>query len=130
MRLAPIGERNTGTGTGSESGGDARHDVEADAMRTQVVDLFAAAPEDERIAAFQAYDGLSTASALNQNRVDLLLCRAATADILADVNVLGVAPRKVQHFASDQAIVHNHVRFLQRSQALEGEQPGIARSGP
>ena len=61
----------------------------------QVVDLLAAAPEHERIAALEAHDVFAALRVLDEQLVDLFLRRAATADELADVEARGIAAREV-----------------------------------
>ena len=98
-------------------------------MRAQVVDLLAAAPEHERIAALEPHDVLAALRVLDEQLVDLFLRRAATADELADVEARGVAAREIQDFGGHEPVVHDDVGFLQRTQALQRHQTGIARTG-
>ncbi len=98
-------------------------------MRAQVVDLLAAAPEHERIAALEPHDVLAALRVLDEQLVDLFLRGAAAADELADVEARGVAAREIQDFGGHEPVVHDDIGFLQRAQALQRHQTGIAGTG-
>ena len=54
LRMLAMRERDAGECRDAERCGDARHDLERDAVRGERVDFLAAAPEHERVTAFQA----------------------------------------------------------------------------
>ena len=98
-------------------------------LRAQEIDLLAAAAEHERIAALEAHDVLAALRVLDEQLVDLFLRGAATADELADVEARGIAAREIQDFGGHEAVVHDDIGFLQRTQALQRHQTGIAGTG-
>ena len=129
LRMAAVGERNAGIRARGERGGDAGNDFERHAVLAQVIDLLAAAAEHERIAALEAHDVFAALRVLDEQLVDLFLRGAAAADELADVESRGIAARELEHFGRNQPVVHDDVGFLQRAQALQRHEPGIAGSG-
>jgi hypothetical protein len=106
---------------------DARHDLERDAGCRQLVDLLAATPEDEGIAALEPQHTLALAGEAHQQLVDVLLRQGVPAALLADVDHLGVAPHQFQHPRRDQAVVEHHIRLLHQAQGTEGQQVRITR---
>ncbi len=61
-------------------------------MGRQLFDLFPAAPEDERVAAFQAHHTLALPGQLDQLLVDLVLRHGMLGAALADIDPLGITP--------------------------------------
>ena len=98
-------------------------------MRAQEIDLLAAAAEHERIAALEPHHVFAALRVLDQQLVDLFLRGAATADELADVEARGIAAREIEHFGGHQPVVHDDVGLLQRAQALQRHETGIAGTG-
>ena len=86
-----VRERDVRRRRGAERRGDARDDLERNARRRELLGLFAAAPEDERIAALQAHDVLALERALDHERVDARLVVPAAA---ARGDRRGCAPRR------------------------------------
>ena len=129
MRQRHAGIRGTG-----RCRGDARHDLEFDAVFTQVQGLFTATTEDEGVTTLEAHD-LAWCPAighaqLHQQSVDLVLRDTVAAG--------GLAHRDAQHALGDkfedggryQAIEHHHVGSLQQSQCLHRQQVRITRACP
>jgi hypothetical protein len=94
-----------------------------------MVELLAAAAVHERVAALETHDILAALRMFDQQRVDLFLRGTAAADELADVETRGIAAREVEHLGRHQPVVNDHVGFLQRAQALQGHEPGVAWAG-
>ena len=59
-----------------------------------------------------------------------MLRHRVLAGAFADANQLGIAAHQLENRLGHQMIVENHVRLLDRLQATQGQQPGIARSSP
>ncbi len=97
--------------------------------RRQRLQLFAAAPEDEGIAALQAHDAPALLRVLDQQSVDFFLRAADVAGGLAHADPRGIAPRQIEHRRRHQAIVQNHIGVLQRAQRLQGQEFRIAGAG-
>ena len=96
----------------------------------QRFDLFAAAPEDERIAALQPHHGPAAARALDQHAREISSCVNSCADaLLADVDALGMRGRQVEQTLVRQMIVEDRIGALQNLAAFDGDEPGIAGAG-
>ena len=124
-----MGERHAGVGGDAERRGDAGDDLERNAGIGQRLGLFAAAAEDERVAAFEADHGEAAARALDQHGADLVLRERVGGFLLADVEALGVRRRERQERVGGEVVVEDGVGLLEDAAAFEGEQFGIARAG-
>ena len=109
--------------------GDAGHDIERNAMRGEELELLAAPPEDERVAALEPDDTATEARMLEHDLVDALLRRGVTARFLADADARGVAAREREHLFRHEAVVQDDVRLLQRAQRIQRQQARIAGPG-
>jgi hypothetical protein len=114
--LVAEGERKACLGGASECCRDAWHDHHRNAGGAQMLELFAAASEHERIAALEPHHALAGARRLHQAAVDLLLADAALPATLADEHALGLAARPVEHVLGHQLVVEDDVGILQRMQ--------------
>ena len=124
-----MGQRDAGIGGAGDGGGDAGHHFVADAVRTQRLQFLAAAAEHERVAALQPHHALAGLRERDQLRIDLGLRVAAVAGMLADADAFRIATRQLQHLVADQAVVQDHVGFVQHAQCAQGQQAGIAGAG-
>ena len=116
-------QRNPGRGG---HGGECRHsgdDVERDAGCGQRQRLLAAAAVDEGIAALETHDVEPRAAELDEQRVDLVLRQARTADDERLVGRLGDELRR------DEAVVDEHVACAHALEPLHRDEAGIARAG-
>ncbi len=90
--------------------------------------FFAAAPEDERVAALQPDDAATGQGVLDHQLVrDFLRYLLAAAD-LADVDQLCVAARAVERARTDQLVVEDYVGAGKQLCAAQSNQPFIARA--
>ena len=124
-----MGQWHAGVGGAGQRGGDARHHLVGNAVRTQVFQLFAAAAEHERVAALEPHHSAPAAGMLEHQPMDLPLRGVVVSGLLADFDALGVAPRQRQHLGADQPVVQDHVGFVQGAQAAQGKQAQITRAG-
>ena len=125
---ATMRERDAGVGWGGDGGGDAGDDVERHAGVDERFGLFAAAAEDERIAALQAHDDLPAARALDEERIELLLIEAIASRGTRDQ--LGGGRRVARDdLIGDQSIGDDHLGAMERFDRAHGDEPGIARAG-
>ncbi len=85
-----MGQRNSGVSRRCDRRGHAGNDLERNAVGAQGLGLFAAAAEDERVAAFQTHDVVALPGPLHQQAVDLGLTPSSVAADLADVDQLGL----------------------------------------
>ena len=83
-----MGQGNAGVGQDARGRGDAGDDFKGDAGLAQVQGLFAAAAEDEGIAAFEADDDMALAGATDEERMDLVLRRTFATASFADCDLL------------------------------------------
>src|SRR5450756_238225 len=100
-----MGERYAGVGRAADSRRDAGHHRKIDSRPCERLEFFAAAAEDEGVAALEPHHAPSLPSVLDQQVVDRRLARILTARGLADADPRRIAPSKVQHFARYQAVV-------------------------
>ncbi len=108
---------------------DPRHDFESHARGGQRFGFFAAAAEDERIAALQPHHVQAATRALDQHGADLFLAEGVYRFLLADVDALGLGGRQIQQRRVGEVIVEHGVRLFQQAAALQRDQLGIAGSG-
>ncbi len=127
--MVAMGERDARVGATGDGRGDSRHDFEWNVVLRKELQLFAAATEDERIATLQTHDPSPEPRLLEQQFVNATLRDGVPAGHLADADPVRIAACQVQDFVGDQPVVQDHVRFLQGSQRIQGEQAGIARTG-
>ena len=98
---------------------DSRHDFESYARRGQRFGFFAAAPEDERIAALQPHHVQAAPRALDQHGADLFLAECVHGFFLADVDALGRGGRQVEQRGVGQMVVQDRVRGLEQAAAFQ-----------
>ena len=89
-------ERNAGVSGDAQRRCHAGHDLERNAGIGQRFGLFAAAPEDERVAAFQTNDVEAAFAAIDQQRADLFLRQRVIRLLLADVDALGGSGSEIE----------------------------------
>ena len=122
-------QRNPGIGGAADRRRDAGADLERHAMLGQRLDLLAAAPEHEGIAALEAQHALARAGVAHQHGADLLLRRGVVVGALADIDALGLAAHEFEDFRRDQPVVEHDLGLLHQAQRAEGQQIGVAGAG-
>lgn len=131
LRMVAMRQGHAGIGGAGQRRGDARHDLVRHAVRAQVFQFFAAASEDEGIAAFQAHHAPAGARLGQHEGVDARLGGVvAFAGQLAHGHAFSVAARQRQHALADQAVVQDDVGFIERAQRLERQQAGSPGPAP
>ena len=90
-------------------------------------ELLAAAPEQERVAAFQPHHALPGAREVDEQLVDFSLRSRVAVAALADVDQLRVAARELEDALADEMVVDDGVRVLQQPQRSQRQQLRIAR---
>src|SRR5581483_10950059 len=91
--------------------------------------LFAAAAEDEGIAALQPDHGLAGSGAGYEQLVDLPLRHAVPALGFADRDQLGLAARMIEHALAHQPVVEDDIGRFQRAYRLHSEKLGVSGAG-
>ena len=86
-----MGQGNARVGQDARGRGDAGDDFKGDTGLAQVQGFFAAAAEDEGIAAFEADDDMALAGAIDEERMDRVLRGAFAATAFADRDLLACA---------------------------------------
>ena len=119
-------ERHAGVGGDAERGGDAGDDLEGDAGGGQRFGLFAAASEDEGVAALEADHGEAAARALDEHGADLFLGEGVDGLLLAGVDALGVGRGQIEQRGGGQAIEEDGVGLLEDAAAFDGDELRIA----
>ena len=107
--------------------GDARNNRAGNAARQQVLSLFAAAAEDERIPALEPHDPRVHQRLLRKQRVDLVLRQRVVTACLAHINQFASRLGSLQQRVIDQTVVDDHIRRLQGLKSLHRDKPGISR---
>ncbi len=127
--MVAVGERNAGIGGAGDGGGDAGNHLEADAVRAQEFQLFAAAAEHEWVAALQPYHAATGPGVFQHQAVNLFLPGAMALRRLADLDEVRAVPSQAQDLRADQAVVQHHLGLTQCAQRMPGEQARIAGAG-
>ena len=118
--------RNTGIGQTADARRDARNYADRDAMLNQCLGFFAAAPEHERIATFQAQDAFALSRQINQPQRDIALLGRWLAAAFAGIDQLRFGLCPVQNPLIDQRVINNHVRLPQRVQRMQCQKTRVA----
>ncbi|MNT82784.1 hypothetical protein D3C72_2225640 [compost metagenome] len=89
-------------------------------MGAQIFQFFAAAAENEGIAALEPHDPAAGAGMLDQQRMNARLGRVMVfTGQLAHRHAFGVAARQRHDLVADQPVIQDHVGFVQGAQSLE-----------
>ena len=127
---AARGQRNPGIGQPAQPGRDSGNHPERHRGFGERLGLLGAAAEDHRIAALQPQHPLSQFGLLDHQGADVFLLARAPAAPLADIDLFGFRPGHGQSPPVDQRVVEHGVGATQGVEGVEGQQAGIARSGP
>src|ERR1051326_6611401 len=123
------GAGDAGVRGAGDGRGDARHDLEGDAGGGELLRLFAAAAEDERIAALEADDALPILRLGHEQRVDLVLRQRVRAGALADVDDLRRLREARHDLARHERVGGDEVGAGDQLRGAHGEKAGIAGTG-
>jgi hypothetical protein len=74
--------------------------------------FFAAAPENKRVATFQATHDLSGLRVFNEYSIDVVLLHGVARRFFADENFFGVAAHFFKQLFTDKAVVNHDVGTL------------------
>ncbi len=121
-------QRNARIRRDAERRRNARHDFKRNTGAGKRLGLLAAAPEDERVAAFQPDHVEPAFTAVNQQRADFFLRQRVRRFLLADVDPLGGSGREVEQNRVGQMVVKNGVRLGKKAFGFEGDEFRIAWS--
>jgi hypothetical protein len=110
------------------SGAPADH-VAGDSRLTRRLQLFAAAAEDERIAALQAHDVQPFLGEGHQHAVDFVLAVGVPRLALGHRNPPRRRRGQVEDLVGDQAVMHHDLGALQRLERLDRQQLRITGAG-
>ena len=113
-----MGERNARVSRNAKRRSNAGDDFERNAGVGQSFGLFAAATEDERIAAFQPDDVAAALAAFDKQRADLFLRERVFGFLLADVDALGGRGREIEKFGIGQVIVEDAIGAVREGASL------------
>ena len=125
---AAHGRRNPSARQCGESGGHSGDDAKGHARRRERQNFFAAAAEDEGVAALQSQHAQSAARKIDEQCADVFLGDGGLAASLAGEVQPRALARQGQNAGIDQRVVNDHVGLNQARQCIESQQPGI--SGP
>ena len=121
-----MGEGDAGVGGDAERGGDSGDDLESDAGIGEGLGLFAAAAEDEGVAALEADDGQSTAGALDQHAADFILGEFVGGLLFADIDAFGARRGEFEESGRGEVVVEDGVGESENATAFDGDQLGVA----
>ncbi len=116
LRVVTVRQRDARIGGNARGRRDAGYNLERDAVPGEGLDLLAAAPEDERVAALEAQHALAFLGEPHQQFVDFFLRHGVVGALLADENVRRVAPRHCDDGFGHQVVVEHHVGLLHQAQ--------------
>jgi hypothetical protein len=102
---------------------DAGDDLERDAGIGERERLLAAAPEQKRVTALEAYDTGPLAAERDEHRVHLVLCEAVALDSQCVRRCL------VDELGRDEPVIDEHVACTQALEPLDRDQSRVARAG-
>lgn len=97
LGVVAMGQGNAEAGGHGACRGDAGHDIDGNVFSRQRGDLLTGAPENHRIAGFQAHHPFSRLCKPDHHVVDIFLPAAFAAAALANQHALGLPPRQLQH---------------------------------
>ena len=112
-----------------ERRGHAGHDLKRDAGIGQRFGFFAAAAEDEGVAAFEADYGEAAARAVDEHAADFVLGEFVGGFLFADVDAFGVGRGEIEEGRVGEVIVENGVGLLEDAAAFEGDELRVAGAG-
>src|SRR5580700_2554129 len=116
-----MGQGNLRTGRGPQSGCDAGNNFKLDIGFSQSCDFFPAAPEDQRITAFEPHYLQSRGSQIYHEEVDLFLADVLFSAALAHVMDLRVSWRQAEYLRADEIVVQYDVCLFQNPSGFERE---------
>jgi hypothetical protein len=122
-------DRNPGVCGSGQRGRNARHDLERDAGRGQLLRFFATASEDERIAAFEPDDRFPFLRFVDQELVDLLLRQRVFRCTLADVDNFRALRRAIRDGVGDESIDGDEIGACDEVRGADRQETGIAGTG-
>ena len=129
MRMLAVRQRHAQAGDSGQTGGDAVDDRDFDAGGLQMLALFAATAEDERVAAFETDHVLPIARGRDHEFLDEVLRRGLAAAAFADVDDACTGRRKSNDLVTHQVIDQEHGGCLDGLERFEREQLRITRAG-
>ena len=125
-----MGHRNATVGRHRHRRGHPRHHFIGHAARREKLQLLPATAEEEGVAPLEPDHPASLQGLLQENPVDLLLGLQVAACPLSHVDFLRLGRNPGQDLAGRyQGIEDHHLRLLQDSLSLEGQQPPVRRAG-
>lgn len=89
---------------------------------------YAAAAEDERVAAFQPHGRFTVLRLADQQRVDAGLRHRVMAFLLADEDLAALRVGEIENGRADQPVMDDDVGGLDQAQCTDGQQFRISRS--
>ena len=129
-RNAAVRDGNARVSRHRDGGRDARHDLKRQAVLLEQQTLFAAAAEDEGIAALEAHDCLALFRLVDEQLIDVRLLHRVVARRLADVDELGITRRPAEDAIIREAVVDNNLGALQAVDCLEADEAVVPRTSP
>ena len=127
LRVIAVGQRDPGISRGASRCRHARDNLKRNTGFSRSLQLFAAAPENKRVAAFQANHRIARFRRLYQHAVNVLLRYGDAGGAFTHADCLRVATHQLADFRRDQIVVKHHIRLLDSLQAAQGQQSSIAR---
>jgi hypothetical protein len=113
--LAAMGQWERRISARSGRSGNSWDDFEWNAMGGEVIHLFAETAEDARVATLETYHETTLLCLVNQNGVNLVLCRRMYAATLADRDDLSRRRNLCQKGVSWQRIMNDDIRLLEQT---------------
>ena len=121
----PVRHRNPRVGRHGQRRGHAGNHLKVNSLLRQKLQLLAAPPEQEGVAALEPHHPLARLRLLQQNPIDLLLGHQMVAGLLAHVDGLRLRGNQRQNGRTHQPVKYHDLGLLQGLTALLGQQSGI-----
>ena len=129
LGMVAVGERDAGSSGAAERRGNAGHDMNFDAFSADGFKLFTAPAEDERVAPFEAHDTQPFLGRGDEAGMDFGLGHGMIALRLADRNAGRIAADEGDYLRADEAVVIDHIGFLDEAEGFQRQKFRIAGSG-
>ena len=124
-----MGQGNAGIGRHGSGRGDPRNNFKRDIGRYQLLRLFTASTEQQRVTTLEPGDDFAVCSMLPHEFMNGLLRNGSAPPPFSGVEQGGFGPDIIQQAHIHQIVVDNNIRLFEAALTFEGQQSGVARPG-
>ena len=123
-----MGQGHSCLGRAAKRGADSRHYLDFDPCGLAVIGFFAAATENEGVAALEAHHQMALARFADQNLVDPVLRHAVQRAFLGHRDQTGGRRGQIEYIPADETVMNNHIGIGEQPRRFQGQKIGIART--